>query len=179
MRCLALIAFIMLATPNLATAQWRFVVFGGAGFSGRNVERAVAGPAFNGNLFVPDSVDLRKDTSYDWRPAISSGLEVRRAQTDSSWYLGIAGFFSALNEVDEKTSIWPGIALTFGKGTLGVVVGYIATASNNVASNNVFMPEGGLRVKRDAIPDLSTEGTKSFGRIYIGFRGIELKLGGA
>src|SRR5262245_51842602 len=77
MPSLLVVALLALAPPARAQAQWKFVAFAGAGFSGRNVERAVANPAFNGTSFVPDSVDLTKDASFDWRPTISSGLELR------------------------------------------------------------------------------------------------------
>ena len=172
---LAAVVTIILVSPlSLPGQTFRLVAFSGGGFAGRDLKRAVETPAFTAGRLVPDSVDLEKNGTFDWRPALSGGVEIQ-ARWTSDWYVGLGGYFAALTEENDNTTFFPGVAVSLGNGALGVFMGYILTTSNDVA-----FPDGTktFRVGRDQIPDLRTDGTSNFGRFYIGFRGVDFNVVG-
>ena len=121
---------------------------------------------------------LEKNGTFDWRPALSGGVEIQ-ARWTSDWYVGLGGYFAALTEENDqgRRNLFPGSCSEFGEREL---LGFSWDTFLTPHPMHVAFPDGTktFRVGRDQIPDLRTDGTSNFGRFYIGFRGVDFNVVG-
>lgn len=177
----ALPLLLLVTLPGGVTAQLNdlsvsWAAFLGGGYSGKSEPRLVKFERLTSSGTVdPDSVEVGRDTSWRWRPTLTLGAEARFGddQGDDDFYWGIGGFMSTLSDAQNDNAVAPGLALILHGGPVGVMFGYVFTASDDI----VIPGEAErLTVPRDNFPDFSTPGTRSLGRLFIGFRGVTLSF---